>query len=205
MMARQKTKKSLIVAMVGLVGSGKTTVAREIAKIIGAEAVDSDEIRAALRNMGRGFGGVRRIAETVAGETIKRGGSVVLTADFVDAQKRRIFEKKIKQFGARVIYIRTFCDRDVLIGRIISAHYRNNTNDFFGGASTSWRGNEKYRGAIVKLREMWRRTPHHYRWVNKNGGAWMLKKLPIKFFAAIDTTNQKKWKAAVKKVLRKLK
>lgn len=190
----QKIKKPLIIAMVGLVGSGKTTIAREIAKGIGAEVIDSGEIRIALRKMSKGYDKARQIAEAVAGEIIRRGNSVVLTSDFVDVQKRRVLEKKAKQFDARVAYIHTFCDRDVLIGRIISRRYQNNVNDFFGGASAVWQGNQKYRGAIVKLREMWRRTPHHYQWINKNGGVWTLKKLPIRFFAEIDTTDPKNGK-----------
>ncbi len=201
---RQKIKKSLIIAMVGLVGSGKHTIARELAKDIGAEVIDGDEIRIALRKMGKGYEKVRQVIETIAGEIIKRGRNVIFTSDFVDVQKRSAFEKKVKQFGARVAYVRTFCDQDVLIGRIISARYKNNQNDFFGGASTVWQGNQKYRGAIVKLREMWRRTPHHYRWVNKNGGMWVLKKMPF-LFADIDTTNQKKWKTEVKRIVQKLK
>ena len=205
MAGRRKTKKPLIVAMVGLVGSGKSTIAAEIAKNIGAVLIDADEIRVQLRKMGKGDDTVRQIAEAVAGEMIKRGRNVVLTSDFIDAQKRSTLEKKAKQFGVRVIYIRTFCDRDVMIGRIVSARYNNDVNDFFGGASTTRRGNQKYRGAIVKLREMWRRTPHHYRWVDKGGGAWVLKKLPIRFFADIDTTNPKKWRTEVKRIAQKLK
>lgn len=194
-----------MIAMVGLVGSGKSTIAKEIAKHTGAEIIDVDEIRIALRKMGRSYDAARQIAETVAGEIIKLGRSVILTSDFVDAKKRRVLEKKAKQFGGRVVYIRTITDLDVMTGRVISARYKNNADDFFGGANAAWRGNSKHRGAIVKIREMLRRTPHHYQWVNKNGGAWMLKKLPIKFFAVIDATDSQKWKLAIKKVVSNLK
>ncbi|MBU6414973.1 dephospho-CoA kinase [Patescibacteria group bacterium] len=204
-MKKLKTKKSLVIAMVGLVGSGKNTIAQALAKQIGAKVIDADEIRIALRKMGKNYDATRHIAETIAGEIIRRGRNVVLASDFVDAKKRKLFENKAKQWEARVKYVRVVADRDVMIGRILSASYKNTADDFFGGASTAWRGNSKYHGAIVKMREMWRRTPHHYQWVNKNGGAWLLKKLPIKFFAVIDATDPKLWKSAVRKVSQRLK
>ena len=45
---KRKTKKPLIVAMIGLVGSGKSSVARELARHIGATVVEGDAIRVEL-------------------------------------------------------------------------------------------------------------------------------------------------------------
>ncbi len=86
----------------------------------------------------------------------------------------------------------------------LTADYRDSADDFFGGASSSWKGSEQSKGAAVKVREMIRRTPHHYRWVNKDGGKWILKKFPFAVFAEIDTTDGEKWKGAVQKLAKKL-
>ena len=84
------------------------------------------------------------------------------------------------------------------------ADYRDDVDDFFGGAPSKWKGSEQTKGAAVKVREMLRRTPHHYRWVNEVGGRWILKKLPFPVFAEIDTTDEEQWKRNVEKCARKL-
>ena len=193
-----KFKQPKVVAIVGLVGSGKSSVARYLAKLIGAKIISANVIRVALRKKGKGYGQVANLAEKEASIAVKRGKNVILDSDFVTSKKRKMLERKIGK-AAKIFYLRTFSDRDVLIGRLISAKYT--PNDLFVGASTNWQGKNK--GAVVALREMWRRTPHHYRWSEKNGGTFLLKKLPIKFVAEIDTTSQS-WKTQVKKAAKKI-
>ncbi|KKS23558.1 hypothetical protein A3B05_03425 [Candidatus Giovannonibacteria bacterium RIFCSPLOWO2_01_FULL_43_160] len=194
-----KSKKPKVVAIVGLVGSGKSSVAKALAKAINAKVIEGDVVRVALRKHGKNFGQVRNIVEKTATSTLKNEQSVVLDSDFVDPKKCKSLEKTARANGIKVFYIRVFSDRDIMIGRLISAKYT--PNDLFGGASTDWLGKNK--GAVVALREMWRRTPHHYRWSEKNGGTFLLKKLPIKFIAEIDTTSQN-WKTQVKKAAKKI-
>ena len=193
-----KLKQPKAVAIVGLVGSGKSSVAGYLAKLIGAKIISANVIRVALRKKGRGYGQVANLAEKEASIAVKRGKNVILDSDFVTSKKRKMLERKIGK-AAKIFYLRTFSDRDVLIGRLISAKYT--PNDLYGGASTNWQGKNK--GAVVALREMWRRTPRHYRWSEKGGGTFLLKKLPIKFIAEIDTTTQN-WKTQVKKAAKKI-
>lgn len=202
---KRKTKKPIIVAMVGLVGSGKSSVTKALAPLIGATIIEGDAIRIELRKVGERYESARKIAENSAMEIIKRGGNVIFDSDFIDAKKRASLAVKAKKNRTRVVFLRTYADFDVMAGRIMSATYQNKVGDFFGGASSAWKGDNK--GAVVKIREMWRRTPHHYQWDAKavsRGGAWILKKLPFPIFAAIDTTNAKKWKAEVAKVAKSL-
>ncbi len=202
--AKRKTKKPIIVALVGLVGSGKSSIARELAKLIDATIIEGDAIRVCLRKAGERYENTQKIGENAIEEVIKRGGNVILDSDFINAEKRKSAQKISAKFGVKLIFVRTYADYDVMVGRVISAKYRNKPNDFFGGASTKSQGSEQSRGVVVKLREMWRRTPNHYRWENKDGGRWILKKLPFPIFATIDTTDSKKWKSVVKKTARKL-
>ena len=46
---KRKTEKPVIVAVIGLVGSGKSSVAQELAKHIGATVIEGDDIRIELR------------------------------------------------------------------------------------------------------------------------------------------------------------
>lgn len=201
----RKTKKPVVIGFLGLVGSGKSSVSRELAPLIGATVVEGDSIRVHLRKVGEPYKYVRQIAEDVALEVLRRGGNVILDADQADEKKRTSIREKARKAGARLFFIRTSADPHVMLGRMLSAKYRRSPDDFFGGAKTKWEeGTDQQRGAVIKFGEAWRRTPHHYRWVNEGGGKWVLKKLPFALLADIDTTDPTKWKNEVKKVAQKL-
>lgn len=197
------TKKPVVVAFVGFPGSGKSTVARELAKKTGATIVAGDQIRIFLRKRKVSYDATRELVLSAAEEVIRRGGNVIIDSDAVDPTKREFMRARSK--GVELLFVRTFCDIDVAIGRMITASYPLDPNDFFGGAETSWRGKPSVRGNVVKIREMWRRTPHHYTWTEKGGGTWTLKKPPFKLAADIDTTDGKSWKRAVSKLVKQLK
>lgn len=205
-----KTKKAIVVAFFGLIGSGKSSVARELAGQIGGTVIEGDAIRIQLRKVGERYSygrrsNVRQIAENAVLEVLKRGENAVYDADFVDIEKRASLKAKVAKAGARLVFIRTYAEPEVMLGRMLQASYRNSPDDFFGGAKTTWEeGTEQQRGAVIKFREMWRRTPHHYRWSNHGGGKWILKKPPVLLLADIDTTDPTLWKEGVSKLARKL-
>lgn len=196
----RKTKKPLIVGIVGLIGSGKTTIAKEMASLIGATVVSGDDIRVSLREEKAGYDNTRLIAENVAIEVINKGGNVIIDSDFIDQKKRVSLKEKAKKIGARVIFIRIYADMDIMIGRIMDAEYKNIPEDFFGGASSSYQGKNK--GAVVKERERVCRILSHYNAINIGNGRYKfeLKKLPFKVFAEIDTSSENKWKQEVKMI-----
>ena len=196
----RKTKKPLIIGIVGLIGSGKSTIAKELASLIGATVVSGDDIRICLRKEKEKYDNTRLIAENIAEAKIGMGGNVIIDSDFIDQKKRISLKEKAKKVGAKVIFIRTYADLDVVIGRIMDADYENIPEDFFGGASSSYQGKNK--GAVVKEREMICRWLSHYNAVNIGNGRYKfeLKKLPFKVFAEIDTTNENKWKQEVKMI-----
>ena len=197
---KRLTKKPIIVGMVGLVGSGKSTVAREIAKYIGGSIVESDRIRVELRKRNqRAISSlIRKVAEYLAVRIIKKGGNVILDSDFVDRSKRAVIRKKARDLNANLIFVRTYCDPDIALGRIFTASYCNSVDDFWGWERVSRWADDRSRGAVVKAREMWRRTPYHYRWVNNQEGGWILRRFPFAIFAEVDTTNPETWKQVIK-------
>lgn len=202
---KSKTKKPVVVAFFGLVGSGKSSVAQELARHIGGAVIEGDAIRVQLRKVSEKYLYVRQIAENVALEVLKRGGNVIFDADFADEKKRASLKAKIAKAGARLVFIRTYADPEAMLGRMLLASYRNSPDDFFGGAKTTWKeGTEQQRGAVIKFKEMWRRTPHHYRWSSAGGGKWVLKKPPVPLLADIDTTDSVLWREGVSKLARKL-
>ena len=199
----RKTKKPVMVAMIGLVGSGKSTVAKELAKHISATVIEGDAIRVFLRKEGEKYEGMRKIAENAMEEIIRKGGNVILDSDHIDAKKRASLREKAKKLGAELNFIRTHAHWDIMVGYALATDYRDTPDDFFGGAPSLYQGDAKTKGAITKTREMWRRTPHHYKWQNTGGGKWVLKKLPFPVLTTIDTMTDK-WKEEVQKVAKKL-
>mgnify|MGYP001576197111 CR=1 FL=1 len=196
--------KPIIVAMIGLVGSGKTSVAKDLGAAIAATVIEGDKIRVELRKQKAPYEKTRAIAEDVAIEITKRGGNVVIDSDFIDTNKRASLREKVRKAGVRLAFVCTYCDLDVANGRIMEADYTDSREDFFGGASTKWEGSEQSQGVVVKLREMVRRLPLHYRWSSKGGGKWEIKKPPCFVVADIDTTDPVEWRAEVKKCAKKI-
>lgn len=200
----RKTKKPIIVALVGLVGSGKSSVAKKLAELIGAIVIEGDAIRVKLRELKEKYEKARTIAEDAALKVVKEGGNVILDSDFVDPKKRASIRQKARKAGVKLVFIRIHCDIGVMQGRIFTEKHEDRVEDFFGGASFLWNGDKTIKGAIVKDHEMHRRTPHHYRWVNKGGGKWILRKFSFSVFATIDTTDEKKWKGEVEELAKNL-
>lgn len=185
----------IIIALVGLVGSGKSVVAKHLAEVLGATIVCADDIRVELRKQGASYDRAWLIAENAAIDALRCGCNVIMDSDFIDWRKRASLLVKAREWrgwwsqqGVDLGYVRVYCDVDVVVGRIISSAYINSPDDFFGSASSNWVGSAQSRGAAVKLREMWRRTPHHYCWVSDGGGKWVLKNLPFFIPWTVDTT-----------------
>jgi predicted kinase len=186
---KRKTKKPVVVATVGLIGSGRDLLANDLSKLTGATVVAADEIRVALRKKKQDYGQIRSISQRAAVSVLRKGGNIILESDFVDSQKRKALEEKVKKFQGRVLYVRTTADRDVMIERLIKTKYNPNRDLF--------------KNTTIAIREMWRRTPHHYRWESKQGGQFVLRKLRIPFFAEIETDGN--WKKNIRKIAQRIK
>ncbi len=185
------THQPLVIALVGLVGSGKSAVTYDLAWRLGATVIEADFVRVQLRERGLSYDHVRMIVEELARGVLARGGNVILDSDFVDVAKRVSLLAKVRQMDARVIYIHTYGDFDVVAGRIMSATY--NAGSFYGGAACAWKRDPQTCGAVVKTRELWRRTPLHYNWSRRGGGTWIPKKFPFAFASINTTDDQALW------------
>ena len=118
---------------------------KKLASLIGATVVSGDGIRICLRKEEEKYEKTRLIAENATIEIINNGGNVIIDSDFIDQKKRVSVKEKASQIGAKVIFIRTYADLDVMVGRIIGADYENLPENFFGGASSAYQGASKAR------------------------------------------------------------
>ncbi|OGZ32064.1 MAG: hypothetical protein A3H02_02740 [Candidatus Niyogibacteria bacterium RIFCSPLOWO2_12_FULL_41_13] len=195
----RKTKIPVIAAMVGSVGSGKSTISRFIAQLIKGTVIQGDKIRVLLRRQKCGYESVREITKNTLVGIISKGGNAVLDSDYGPIKKKGMLSDIAKKFGAKVFYIQTYADRDIIIGRLINAKY--SPKSFSGGAGSVWTGKNK--GAVVAIREFWRMTPRNYKSNNKEPLNFILKKFPFINFK-VDTSDEKKWKKEAKKIAKEI-
>lgn len=179
------TRKPVVIGMVGLVGAGKSTVARKLADSMGAAVIEGDAVREALRSHGRRYDNARLIMEGMALALILQEKSAIIDADFIEPLNRARLQNMLKGV-ASPLFVRVWCNYDIMAGRILQAEYP--PQSFFGGARSQWEGEHK--GNVIKLREMWRRTPLHYRWIRQDGGKWMLRNLRFDVAATINTAEE---------------
>ncbi|MBI4224727.1 MAG: AAA family ATPase [Candidatus Sungbacteria bacterium] len=200
---KRKTAKPAIIAMIGLVGSGKSFVARALAPVLGATIIEHDQIRIGLRKARLPYDHVAGIAQDTAHAVISQGGNVIFDTDCIGKEKQRNIRKIAKETGSAVFFVRVMCDPDIMLGRMLASS-KKQPGSFFQGASSLWKGPAPQKAAIIKIREMLRRMPHHYRWSEHGGGSWSLKKFSPAPFTKIDTSDPQQWKKNIKRTAQKL-
>ena len=191
----------MLIGMVGLVGSGKSTVAKEIAKHLKAKVVYQDGIRLAFRRRRGSYrtAEVDRRADALLGQALGKGKNAVDDGDAVSVRNQKRLARLAKRYGAQLLFIRVICASDVVFGRIVSTP---RADPYFEGASSLFQGTPKAKAMAVKLRELWRRTPLHYTWsIPRESSRWTVKPLPHRFIAVIDTS-QEGWKRGIVSVAR---
>ncbi|MFY9462396.1 MAG: AAA family ATPase, partial [Candidatus Sungiibacteriota bacterium] len=97
-----------LIAFIGPVGSGKTYIARILARKLGAVHVRADDIRVALRRRGKAasISTVRKIGAEKREEGFRRGKSVVSDFDAVHTRRRRELARFAKRYGAKAVFIK---------------------------------------------------------------------------------------------------
>jgi predicted kinase len=124
--------KPVLMALTGLSGTGKSTVARAIARATGAVVFSSDEVRKRLAGIEgsasarwqQGIYGTDWTERTYdqlladASHALSGGSSVILDGTFIDQSKRNRVASLANRFGVHAIFVETTCDDAVAIARI---------------------------------------------------------------------------------------
>ena len=90
---------------VGLIGSGKTTVLKPLAKKLGLVRISGDEIRKMLKDGGFGYEGDENIAFAAGEYFIGKGYGIAIDADCVRSDKREKIEKLAKKLSMPIIWV----------------------------------------------------------------------------------------------------
>ena len=123
-----------LVAMSGLSGTGKSTVAHRLARALGAELYASDVVRKELAGVtgpapaawGEGlytrewtratYGRLCELAE----ERISKGQTVILDATFLTSPQRDAVATQAQRLGVPCVFIETVCDEETVTSRMRS-------------------------------------------------------------------------------------
>lgn len=163
--------RPILFLMSGVVGSGKTTVARLLARRYRAALVRTDDIRVYLKKYSDKRPYIKPMAREVAKLLLAGGINVVCDADVLPAEQVRL-RKLAKQGGVRVFSIRVICDPQVIIERFLVAKPNKHAHG----------------SAAHAIYEFWRRSPFHYCWSSSNGGRFEIIVHPADF--TVDTTKK---------------
>ncbi len=199
---KRRTQTQYVIALVGLVGSGKKETSYALASKIGAIVIENDLIRNKLKDAKLSYDHVNSIAQMLLTDAMAISANVVLCSDFIDTEKQKKVSNIAKAFKASLYFLRTVRDFDITFGKIITDTY--NTHDFFAKAESVWKGSLQEKGVVVKLREMFRRVPLHYVQSDKRNGAWSVKPLSFIDFT-INTSNTKVFQQSLKDLVQTLK
>jgi len=171
-----KSPEPLTIALIGPIGSGKTTVAKYIAQKRGLARIGSDDVRVFLRRMKKYRESlVRPISWLSAQFFWGQGVGVIFDKDFVHPEERKRVLALSKYFGIPVYFIKVTAPEKLIIRRLRKKKYYAKTDVF--------------RNANEALIAYFGRRRFHQK--NK-----------IKVFATIDTS--KNWKPKIEAVLRRI-
>lgn len=111
----EKAAKPFVVATIGLIGSGRTTVAKMFTeKLEGAVLVKSDSARYLLKESGLPWGdNVCQILKAVAIDLLGKGYGVVFDGNAADEKDRENISEIVSQTGADVHYVRINIDPEL--------------------------------------------------------------------------------------------
>ena len=115
----QKAKVPFLIAIIGLVGSGRTIVAKAIVeKIDGAVLVQANSARFLLREAATTWGdNVRRVLKIVAENLLSQGYGVVFDGASADVEDRQNISEIAEKTGAKVFYVRIIIDPEIAKAR----------------------------------------------------------------------------------------
>jgi predicted kinase len=113
----------VLIAMTGLSGTGKSTVARRLARALGARLFASDVVRKELAGVAgpapaAWHEGIYRPEWTRATYDRRAGMPVVLDAAFLDAEQRAGAAAVAARTQARLVLVETRCDEETVAARL---------------------------------------------------------------------------------------
>lgn len=113
-----KCSKKIIVATVGLVGSGKTTVLKPIAEKLNLVRISTDEIRKILHDRGLGYGEVKEIAFEVANYFLEKNYGIAADGDCSNPETKSQIEGFAKKYDMKIFWLNVNPPEEFIIDKL---------------------------------------------------------------------------------------
>lgn len=130
-------KQPILIAFIAPVGSGKTHIARILAKKLNAVHVRTDDVRVELRKQGKGYFRAPQMAKEMIHNTLQKGMSVISDFDAVLPKRRKELCGLAKKYGARCFFIHVKTSEKIILQRLRKHRYTK--DDLFQSAKEATR------------------------------------------------------------------
>ncbi|MEK7208469.1 MAG: AAA family ATPase [Patescibacteria group bacterium] len=114
----KKSKRQFLLAPVGFVGSGKSTVLRELQKKLPFVIVSADEIRKLLKERGEGYDAAHEIMFRAGEYFARQGDSVAYDTHCGRTWKKERIERLAEEISTRVFWIQVHPPEEYIIQKL---------------------------------------------------------------------------------------
>ncbi len=190
------TNKSVCVATVGLVGSGKTTFCKIVSRELPATHIGYDNVKVLLQESEGVFttDSYRNISLHAIMHIIKNGGNVTVDNDNIESHKRKYLYDLMRANDGSAVFVHLKPSIDVLISRIIDDKYT--AESILSNTPCSYGRDHQTRAATARIRALFERLPYHFTW-NERSRRWEPKAIDRSLTLSLDTGSQRAESAMV--------
>lgn len=129
----RKSKRAAVIVMIGLPGSGKSHLAREIKRRFPAVILDSDALRQVLfvdpRHTKAEHGRLFPAMHLLMARLLERGISIIVDATNLKEANRRPYYRIAQEHDAKLLLVRTWAPKREIRRRLTARHARSNADD----------------------------------------------------------------------------
>ena len=100
-----KPEVQYILATIGLIGAGKTTVVKPLAEKLGLVRISNDEIRKIFKEEGFGYDRVKKLEFKLVADFLKQEFSVAIDSDCISEESQERIKETKEEFGVKVLWV----------------------------------------------------------------------------------------------------
>ena len=115
---KDKPKHPFILCLVGLVGSGKTTVVKPLSEKLSLVRISGDEIRKLLKDHGHGYELTQDISTIVVRKYLGQGYSICSDSDCVTEKTQKILNVLKEEFSLKLVWIHISPPEEFILNKL---------------------------------------------------------------------------------------
>lgn len=119
----KKQSPQFFLCPVGVLGAGKTTVIKPLARKLSLVRISTDEVRMILKKKGYSFKRAREVAFDFIEKYARKSYSIAIDADCISSQKIEKIRKLAKEVKAKIIWIHINPPEKFIINKLMNLKY----------------------------------------------------------------------------------